>query len=213
MFIFVSQQIHINMTKVQRLTFIEPAGKDKNFNSLGRFKCECGNERVYKISEVHSMRKTACGCQRFGEANKWGKKHGFRRHPLYHTWDNMLSRCRNRDDPNFKNYGARGIGVYRLWDDINTFMEWALNNGWEKGLQLDRINNDGNYEPKNCRFVTQQENANNRRNNRFIEYNGKRQTVQQWANEIGVSSGTLRRRIDIYGYSIEAALTKPAKYK
>lgn len=78
---------------------------------------------------------------------------------LYISWQNMKQRCTNPNHPKFHRYGGRGISLYDGWKTINGFMEWALSNGWKSGLTIDRIDNNGNYEPDNCRFVTQSENS------------------------------------------------------
>lgn len=200
-----------NLNKVQRLTFIENRGQDKQFNYLALYRCECGNERVYPIKEVRNMRKTACGCRRKKEFNQWTVKHGLRSHPVYTIWKFMIDRCERKHCGSYKDYGARGISVCPEWHDIITFYNWCISNGWALGLQIDRIDCNGNYEPGNCRFVTCKENQNNRTNNRFLEFNGKRQSVQQWADELGITSGAIRRRLDTYGYSVEKALTEPMK--
>ena len=196
-----------NLHKVQRLTFVEGRGQDKNFNFLALYRCECGNERVYAKKDVNSMRKTACGCRRIGENNKGWFKHGLRNHPIYHCWKNLFRRCYKKDDPDYVNYGARGIAVFEDWHDISKFVAWSESNGYAPGLELDRKENDKDYTPDNCRFVTSKVNNNNRRNNRYLELNGKRQTVQMWADEIGVKSNTLRRRIDVYKWDLERALS------
>ena len=90
--------------------------------------------------------------------------HGLTKHPLYNKWKCMKWRCCNPKHTFFKDYGARGIQVCEQWlNDPKAFVEWSLTNGWQKGLQIDRINNDGNYEPSNCRFVPNRTNSQNRR--------------------------------------------------
>jgi len=95
------------------------------------------------------------------------KRYGDRRlsdHPLYSIWGSMKSRCLCINDPNYNNYGGRGIKVCDTWkEQFISFYEWAINNGWEKGLLLDRENNDGNYNPDNCRFVDRKTSCNNTR--------------------------------------------------
>ncbi len=199
-----------NLNKIQHLTFIEDRGQDKNFNHLALYHCVCGNEKVYPKKEVRNMRKTACGCMRFGDNNKWTQTHGLRNHPAYNCWKLMIKRCEDPNNSSYEDYGARGITVCTEWHDIKVFIEWVEANGYKHGLQLDRRENNGNYEPANCRFVTNKENGNNRRNNRYIEFNGIRQTVQQWADQIGISSSTLRARIDKHKIPLERALRKNA---
>lgn len=84
-------------------------------------------------------------------------------HPLYAVWSNLIQRCTNPKHPQYHNYGGRGIKVCDQWRDATEFLVWAGSAGWEPGLQIDRIDNDGDYEPGNCRFVTPSVNASNRR--------------------------------------------------
>lgn len=129
-------------------------------------------------------------------------------HPLYDAWRNMKRRCYLKTAPYYKNYGGRGIRVCDEWkNDYKSFLEWSLSNGWSKGMQLDRIDNNGNYEPLNCRWITQQRNLLNKRTNTKITYNGRSQTVTEWANELGIHVNTLRKRIAKWG--IESAFSTP----
>jgi len=91
------------------------------------------------------------------------KKNWWAKYPLRRVWVSMRQRCYNLNDKGYKYYGGRGISVCDAWADYKTFEKWALENGWQKGLTIDRINNNGNYEPNNCQFITQSENNKKRR--------------------------------------------------
>ena len=96
------------------------------------------------------------------------KTHGLSGHPIYRVWSTIKTRCYNNNYAQFRYYGGRGINICDEWFDTpKEFIKWAKNNGWQKGLSIDRINNDGNYEPSNCRFVTNYVNQKNKRSNRF----------------------------------------------
>lgn len=101
-------------------------------------------------------------------------QHGLKKHPLYSVWCNMKQRCNNKKDKNHKNYGGKGISVMKKWDSFIPFYNWAIENGWQKGLCIDRKNNDGNYSSRNCRFVTIKINNENRSNCKWWFINGKR---------------------------------------
>ena len=96
------------------------------------------------------------------------QKHNLRHHPLYDVWKSMKYRCHNPNNRVYKYYGGRGIAVCRGWlNNFKAFYDWAISNGYEKGLQLDRENNDSDYKPSNCRFVTSAVNNQNKRNNKL----------------------------------------------
>ena len=134
-------------------------------------------------------------------------KHGMSASKLYGIWDAMKSRCYRKGYHGFRNYGGRGITVCEAWkQDFVVFQEWATANGYRDGLSLDRIDNDGNYCPENCRWVTMKEQENNKRNNVRIEYKGEVHTIPEWSEIVGVSIYALYHRIH-RGWSIERALT------
>lgn len=114
--------------------------------------------------------------------------------PLYTTYKGMLARCNNVNDPEYYSYGARGITVCDEWsgdDGCYNFTIWAINHGWQKDLSIDRINNDGNYCPENCRWATPQEQSNNRRSDKRYNYYGKEMTLGQIAYLESINIGTL----------------------
>ena len=118
----------------------------------------------------------------------------------------MKRRCYKSYSGNYYRYGGRGIRVCDDWkDDFNNFRYWCVFNGWRKGLQLDRIDNESNYCPENCRFVTPAENSRNCRSSVIYEFNGKKQCLTDWANDLGMSAKGLKERIQNWG--IEKALT------
>lgn len=124
---------------------------------------------------------------------------------------NMKTRCYNPSSNKYHSYGARGIKVCDEWkNSFKKFKEWALSNGYADNLTIDRINNDGNYEPSNCRWVTNKQNTNNTRKNRIITYNGKTHTMSEWCEILGVKLQTLSARI-YRGWSLEDVMTKPIK--
>lgn len=120
-------------------------------------------------------------------------KHGlYREHKdLFNLWQTMKSRCENKNRDNYERYGARGISVCAEWQEAKNFVEWALVNGYQHGLQLDRIDNNKGYSPDNCRFVTAKENNRNRRNTKFITINGKTKSVSEWCEIIDVNQYTV----------------------
>lgn len=123
--------------------------------------CDCGNTTEVTINNLTSGQTNSCGCQHKKPPVhiKHGRLTNGKRERLYNIWVSMKQRCFNENDKNYFRYGGRGITVCDEWEnDYEVFRKWCLENGYEKGLDLDREDNNGNYTPSNCRFVTHQEN-------------------------------------------------------
>lgn len=120
-------------------------------------------------------------------------KHGLYREnaSLFNVWQTMKARCENANRDNYARYGGRGITVCKEWQTAENFVKWALDNGYEKGLQLDRIDNAKGYSPENCRFVTATVNSRNRRNTKFLSLKGETKCVSEWSEILGVSQYTI----------------------
>ncbi len=128
-------------------------------------RCECGNEKAIRLVHLVRGRIKTCGCL--------NEKHGLSRKPLYRCWRSIKERCYLETYINSDRYKDRNIQMCEEWkNSFLSFKQWALNNGYDPSLRIDRINNDGNYEPSNCRFVTNQENVNNRETTFKVNYNG-----------------------------------------
>lgn len=132
---------------------------------------------------------------------------------LYFVYNSMKDRCKNKHTKNYKNYGGRGIRVCEEWDKgYEPFLDWALSNGYKEGLQLDRIDNNGNYCPENCRWVSCKQNRNNTRVNNLITYKNETHTISEWADIFKINYMTLYRRI-FDSWDIERALKTPINRK
>lgn len=143
----------------------------------------------------------------------WLKKHNMCETPLYYVWQAMKQRCYNCNNTRYKNYGGRGIKVCDEWvDNFEEFCNWALFSGYETDLTLDRIDVNGNYCPENCRWITNEEQQNNTTKNVFLEYNGQKLTISQWAKKLNLDRNTLNGRLK-KGWSIEKALITPVNDK
>jgi hypothetical protein len=119
-------------------------------------------------------------------------------------WQGMLRRCNNPKDFGYYNYGGRGIKACDRWKDINNFLE-DMYSSYQPGLELDRINVNGDYEPENCRWVTRKQNMNNMRRNRIVEYNGIRKTVSEWSDELNIPYKRLLSRLN--NWDVEKSFT------
>ena len=142
--------------------------------------------------------------------NKERSTHRLSHQPTYTAWRSMKARCLNPKTASYPRYGGRGISICQIW--LDDFVNFLNDMGVRpKGMQLDRIDNNGNYCKENCRWVTAKENSSNRSTNRFIKYNGEEKTVSEWAEIIGISRQGLRYRLEI-GYSLDDCMNKKNFY-
>lgn len=144
-------------------------------------RCDCGNIKDVRTDGLTSGSVTSCGCNK-NEQDKINltknHRHKLSNTNLWHVYYKMLHRCYNDKDTRYQNYGGRGIKVCEEWkQSFDIFAQWALNNGYKQGLQIDRMDNDGDYEPSNCRWATQKEQARNRRSNIVVSYQGEKMTL------------------------------------
>lgn len=198
-------------SKFNRLRYIGKAENDKRNKTMWICKCDCGTIKNIQATQVKNQRVLSCGCLK-DEGNR--KTHGLRKHRLYKIHSGMRQRCYNENNTAYKNYGGRGITVCDEWkNDFQSFYDWSMENGYQKGLSIDRINNDGNYEPSNCRWVDTKTNNNNKRNVHYVTYKNKTQSLMSWCEELDLDYGIISSRIVEYGWDIERAFTtKSRKY-
>ena len=137
-----------------------PKENSKQKRRYGLYKCFCGKDFEAQVSNIKSGSIKSCGCIK--------KTHGLGKTKLYKVWHSMVSRCHNIKSQSYNLYGNRGIKVCNEWkNSIISFHNWALENGYKEGLEIDRIDNDGNYEPNNCQWVSSKQNSRNRRQSKL----------------------------------------------
>lgn len=173
-------------------------------------KCECGNEIEVRADNLRNGHTVSCGCARTVGTGQKGVNttHGESNTRLYEIWCSMKKRCDNPNSNRYKNYGGKGIKYCDEWAEYTSFRDWALANGYADNLTIDRKDNDKGYCPSNCTWTTYTYQANNRTNNRKIEYNGETHTLAEWGRITGIKSSVIQSRIDRYNWSIEEALTR-----
>lgn len=179
-------------------------------------KCDCGNELDVIANSLTGGRTKSCGCAKAKMISQRVAKHRGIDDRLYKVWANMKARCHNPNHTSFSDYGGRGIKVCSEWDDYSAFRDWALANGYNANANygectIDRINNDGDYTPDNCRWVdmsVQRTNTRTPSNARLIEYNGKTKRLCEWATITGLKPSTLGERLR-RGWNVSDALTEP----
>jgi len=188
-----------------------PSPKRGDYASKRRYwkcLCDCGNETIVTTKSLRSGNTKSCGCintERITKHNKYKSRE-------YSIWIGIKSRCNNPKSASYKWYGGRGISICKRWD--NSFTNFFKDMGKAPSSKhiIDRINNDGNYEPSNCRWTIWYFQNRNHRRNVFFEFNGKKMCQEDWAKEIGIHPRTLCDRIQ-RGWSVEDALTKPVQSK
>jgi len=167
-------------------------------------RCDCGGEKWVLGYDLWQRKTKSCGCIRQEGPNA---RHGHARRSgrtrTYTLWKNMLARCYNPRSSQYADYGGRGIRVYDLWWSFDDFL--ADMGECPEGKTIDRIDNDGHYEPGNCRWASRIQQANNKRNNRMITYQGKTQSLPDWCRELGIPYGRTYQRIHVAKESPESA--------
>lgn len=179
------------------LTVIRQDGRNKWNQPMWLCRCQCGKERIVRGSSLRTGRSRSCGCLQANPEYKTA---------AYNSWDAMIQRCNNPKHPKYASYGARGIRVCERWLDFKVFLEDMGQK--PNGLSLDRIDNDGHYEPGNCRWATRKQQQNNRRNTVYVETTKGRLSLAEVAQESGMTIKGIAGRIK-RGWTGDALLLPP----
>ena len=181
-----------------RWTVIKAYSSTKNKHTYSLCKCFCGKEKeVLNYNLTHGISRS-CGCLDHELASErmklQSRTHGQTGTRLYEIWKNMIRRVRGKQRR--KNYYDRGITICKDWLDFVNFYEWAQKSGYKENLTIDRIDNNKGYYPENCRWATNIEQANNKTTNRFITYQGRTETLANWARILNINYGCLKYRVN-----------------
>lgn len=187
-------RIDLTGKKFGRLTVIKENGR-RHGEVCWECKCECGNVVTVPSYTLRIGETQSCGCYQREQTSKINTVHGDTDTSLWRRWRHMLWRCNDQKCKDYKNYGGRGIKVCNEWEDnYLAFKEWSIANGYKEDLTIDRIDVNGDYSPDNCRWITLQEQQNNRRNNIKLIFDGVEKTVSEWAKIANVSPSKIYYR-------------------
>lgn len=199
-----------------RLVVISYAFTDNN-KAYWNCVCDCGNECIKPTYALKYNNVKSCGClhrevtsQRNKDVSKWHGASKNENQRLYRIWSAMRHRCYSENDKHYNVYGGRGISVCSEWEnDYFVFEKWSLENGYTDELTIDRIDTNGNYEPSNCRWISQKEQCNNKRNNKYLTYKGETHTLREWCEILGLPYDRTKQRINACHMTVEQAFELP----
>lgn len=200
-----------------KLKIIEYAGKSKNNNHKFLCRCDCGRITEVLLCNILNGKTKSCGCLKSNLIIKRNTKHNLSYSPLYKIYMGIKNRCYNSKDPNYKKYGEKGITVCDEWlgeNGMRKFFDWACKNGFyyeklQNGkslLTIDRIDNNKGYSPNNCRWVTNKVQARNKKTSVYIEIDGEKINLRQYAEEHNIQFTTIYKRIKYLKLPVENAI-------
>lgn len=196
--------------RFNRLTALERV-LNQGKKVVWKCKCDCGNITYVSTSNLTCNRTKSCGCLKDEKLIQRSTTHNQRHTKLYEVWKTMKQRCFNPNNSSYKNYGGRGIIVCDNWkNSFQSFYDWSIQNGYKTNLSIDRINNNKDYCPENCRWADRQTQSNNTRTNHYITCNNETKTLADWVRSSNLKYGCVFNRIK-KGWSIDKALNTPIK--
>ena len=200
--------------KFGRLTVVKRVKNSKSGNIMWECKCECGNTKIVAGGHLKNGSIKSCGCLNVELVKERSTKHGMASTRIYRIWQGMKRRCYNKNQPHYKTYGARGITVCEEWrNSFDSFYTWSMENGYSSDLSIDRKDNNGNYEPSNCRWADEKTQADNKRSTKHVTYKGKQVNISELSRITGIQRKTLSRRIAANpDKSIEELVYKPTSH-
>jgi hypothetical protein len=194
---------------IDEVYIIKKGYKQRYVNCL----CDCGNKTIPRVTSIFDGNTSSCGCEKVKNVSIRRFKHGMCKTSLYYVFTDMKNRCYRKELPDYKNWGGRGIKICDEWmSDFLLFHNWAMSNGYEKGLTIERKNNNEGYSPYNCTFVTRLVQCNNKSNNHIIEYKDEKLTMMQFCRKYNINYMLFESRTR-KGKSIEQAMVNCGKYK
>ena len=192
-----------------RLVVLRKLDERKNGEILWLCKCDCGNTTKVRGYYLRTGHTTSCGCYHQEQVRRGITKHNGTGTPEYRVWASMIQRCEDQNCASYRDYGARGISVCPEWR--NSFPQFLQDMGPKPSAkhEIDRIDNDGNYEPGNCRWATRKEQAANRRSTHRVTLHGVTKSLKDWCDTLGLDYRMVHRRVNSLGWTYEQALNTP----
>jgi hypothetical protein len=176
--------------------------------------CDCGKHKIINIQSLKRGLTVSCGCYGKEQRAKSLTKHGKTESRLYNIWCSMKQRCYNKKHKEFKYWGGKGVFICNEWkNNFQSFYDWAMKNGYDENLSIDRIDCDGNYEPSNCRWATPKEQVINALKDKMIKYKNENHTIAEWSEIVKIPYGCLYTRINTLGWDVEKALKTKSRKK
>ena len=185
----------------------------KNNRVVWNCKCDCGNEVWVDTHSLTTGNTKSCGCQKYGKRATHGDAGNQKQSRLYRIWAGMKSRCNNPSHIGYVYYGKKGIKVCEEWSDYEPFKYWAMQNGYADNLTIDRIDNQKDYCPENCRWVTYKVQSNNTARNHYVTIDGVTHSISEWSDITGIPSRTIAARINVLGWEPQDAILTPLRGK
>lgn len=200
----MSRFIDLTGHKYGRVTVVSYFGH-KGRRTAWNCLCECGNKFVTTGDALRTGKTSSCGCYRHEREVEANTTHGKRNTRIYRTYATMKQRCYCKTNFKYKNYGERGIKICDEWlHNFMSFYNWAMENGYNDTLTIERIDVNGNYCPENCTWIPLGEQAKNKTTNRIILYNGQKDILSNWCKSLGLNYKTTHNRLS-NGWSVEDA--------
>lgn len=200
----------------ERFGRLSVIGVSRDTRKKALCRCDCGDSAIVRIDHLKSGRSRSCGCLRREVTRQNKTRHGMarrgrRRSPEYAIWSQMIERCHNPNNDGYPMYGGRGIAVCDKWRRSFESFFSHVGRRPSDSHSIDRIDVDGDYEPGNVRWATAKEQGRNTRRNRVLTFDGRSQCLAAWAEETGIAARVIRDRLSKHHWTIERALTTPAR--
>jgi len=201
----LSKRIDLTKQRFGRLVVISAKEQDTHGMMVWECKCDCGKTSYIRSGDLRPGKVVSCGCYSRDIARERATKHHLSNDRLYCIYNNMVARCHRKSNKSFKDYGARGIGICKEWDNnFPAFAKWALESGYKSNLTIERKDVNKGYSPENCTWITNEAQAINRRTTHWVTYKGETMPLSYLAQKVGVTRQAIRDREDKFNKDYEA---------